>query len=104
MTGFDLPINFVEYPESLVRRVQPHIVPPQVVLWATELVVQASSVPEPMAEKTLRDFSVPSTTNVATRPNVAMGDVNFVLKCSLINMVQASPSCGKPNEDANAHL
>ena len=57
-----------------------------------------------MAEKTLRDFSVPSATNVATGPNVDVGDVNFELKSSLINMVKASPFCGKPNEDANAHL
>jgi hypothetical protein len=57
-----------------------------------------------MVEKTLRYFSVPSATNVATRPNVNVGDVNFEVKSSLINMVQASPFCGKPNEDANAHL
>ena len=57
-----------------------------------------------MAEKTLRKFSVPSTDNVATGPNINVGDVNFELKSSLINMVQASPFCGKPNEDANAHL
>ena len=57
-----------------------------------------------MAEKTLRDFSVPSAANVATGPNVDVGDMNFELKSSLINMVQASPFCGKPNEDANAHL
>ena len=55
-------------------------------------------------EKTLRDFSIPSAANVATGPNVDIGDVNFELKSSLINMVQASPFCGKPNEDANAHL
>ena len=57
-----------------------------------------------MAEKTLHEFSVPSTDNVATGPNINVGDVNFELKSSLINMVQASPFCGKPNEDANAHL
>ena len=57
-----------------------------------------------MAEKTLREFSVPSTDNVATGPNINVGDVNFKLKSSLINMVQASLFCGKPNEDANAHL
>jgi hypothetical protein len=57
-----------------------------------------------MPEKTLHDFSIPSATNVATGPNVAIGDVNFELKSSLINMVQASPFYGKPNEDANAHL
>ena len=37
-------------------------------------------------------------------PNINVGDVNFELKSSLINIVQASPFCGKPNEDANAHL
>ena len=57
-----------------------------------------------MAKKTLRDFSIPSATNVATGPNVDVGDMNFELKSSLINMVQASPFCGKLNEDANAHL
>ena len=57
-----------------------------------------------MAEKTLRELSVPSTDNVATGPNINVGDVNFELKSSLINMVQASPFCRKPNEDANAHL
>ena len=57
-----------------------------------------------MAEKTLREFSVPLAANVATGPNADVGDVNFELKTSLINMVQASPFCGKPNEDANAHL
>ena len=57
-----------------------------------------------MGEKTLRVFSVPSTANVATGPSINVGDVNFELKSSLINMAQASPFCGKPNEDANAHL
>ena len=41
---------------------------------------------------------------MATGPNVDVGDVSFELKSSLINMVQASPFCGKPNEDADAHL
>ena len=57
-----------------------------------------------MAEKTLREFSIPSTANVATGPNVNIGDINFELKSSLIIMVQASPFYGKPNEDVNAHL
>jgi hypothetical protein len=57
-----------------------------------------------MAEKTLREFSVRFTANVATIPNVNIGDVNFELKSSLIKMVQASPLCSEPNEDANSHL
>ena len=69
-----------------------------------EPISEALLVLEAMAEKTLRKFSVPSTNNVATGPNINVGDVNFELKSSLINMVQASHFCGKPNEDANAHL
>ena len=105
MSSFYLPTNFVENPEKLVRRVQPRIVPRQVLLSTSEPALQApTTTTEPMAEKTLHDFSIPSATNVATGPNVDVGDVNFELKSSLINMVQASPFCGKPNEDANANL
>ena len=88
-----------------MRRVQPHVVPPPLTQSTSEPALQApSTTTEPMAKKTLRNFSVPSAANVATEPNVDVGDVNFELKSSLINMVQASPFCGKPNEDANAHL
>ena len=59
---------------------------------------KARLISELMAEKTLRDFSVPSAANMATGPNVDVGDVNFKLKSSLINMVQAIPFCGKPND------
>ena len=96
MTGFSLPTNFVENPEKLMRRVQLHVVPPPISQSTSEPASQApSTITEPMAEKTLRDFSVPSAANVATGPNVDVGDVNFELKSSLINMVQASPFCGK---------
>ena len=105
MSGFSLPTNFVENPEKIVRRVRPRVVPPPLSQSTREPAFQApSTITEPKAEKTLRDFSVPSAANVATGPNVDIGDVNFELKYSLINMVQASPFCGKPNEDANAHL
>ena len=103
MSGFSLSANFVENPEKLVRRVRPRVVPPPISQSTSKPAFQAPST-ELMAEKTLRDFSVPSAANVATGPNVDIGDVNFELKSSLINMVQASPFCGKPNEDANAHL
>ena len=103
MTGFSLPENYTDNPERLVRRARPRVVPPLYppgtgTHFGTPLVLEA------MAEKTLREFSVPSTDNVATGPNINVGDMNFELKSSLINMVKASPFCGKPNEDANAHL
>ena len=101
MSSFSLPTNFIENPEKLVRRVQPRVVPPQLSLSTSEPAFLApATTTKPMAEKTLRNFSVPSATNVATRPNVDVVDVNFELKSSLINMEQASPFCGKPNEDA----
>ena len=56
-----------------------------------------------MAEKTIRDYSVPSSNNVLTGPEVNVGD-NFELKAGIINMVQASPFCGLASEDANSHL
>ena len=104
MSGFSLPTNFVENPEKVMRRVRPRIVPPPISQSTSKPASQAPSITKLMAEKTLRDFSVPSAANVATGPNIDVGDVNFELKSSLINMVQASPFCGKPNEDANAHL
>jgi hypothetical protein len=57
-----------------------------------------------MGDKSIRDFSAPSTANVATGPNVINVDANFELKPALITMVQASPFCGKAHEDANSHL
>ena len=105
MSGFSLPTNFVENLEKLVRRVRPRIVPPPISQSTSKPASQApSTITEPMAEKTLHDFSVSSAANVATGPNVDVGDMNFELKSSLRNMVQASPFCGKTNEDANAHL
>jgi hypothetical protein len=57
-----------------------------------------------MGDKSIRDFSTPSTANVATKPNVINGDANFELKPALIMMVQASLFYGKGHEDANTHL
>ena len=96
MTGFSLPKNYTDNPERLVRRVRPRVIPPLAILPAQEPIPEAPHVLEAMAEKTLHEFFVPSTDNVATGPNINIGDVNIKLKSSLINMVQASPFCGKP--------
>jgi hypothetical protein len=57
-----------------------------------------------MANKTLREFSAPSTENIHTGPTLKTHNLEFELKPSLINMVQATPFCGKAHEDASAHL
>ena len=94
MSGFSLPTNFIENPEKQVRRVRPRVVPPPISQSTSEPASQAPSITELMIEKTLHDFSVPLAANVATGPNVDVGDMNFELKSSLINMVEASPFCG----------
>jgi hypothetical protein len=57
-----------------------------------------------MTKKTLCEFIVPSTTNIRTRPTLNTNNLEFELKPSLINMVQATPFSGKAHEDASAHL
>ena len=57
-----------------------------------------------MAQKTLRQFSAPSNSHIPTRLNNYQGTDGFEIKTGLVNMVQASPLCGKASEDAHAHL
>jgi hypothetical protein len=56
-----------------------------------------------MANKSLREFSAPTTDNIRTGPATDI-EKSFELKPALINMVQASQFCGKAHEDASAHL
>ena len=73
MTGFSLPENYIDNPERLVRRARPRVIPPLAILQAQEPISEAPLVLEAMAEKTLREFSVPSTDNVATGPTSTSG-------------------------------
>jgi hypothetical protein len=57
-----------------------------------------------MAKNTLLEFSAPSIGNIRTRPKLSTNNLEFELKPSLINMVQATTFSGKAQEDANAHL
>ena len=62
----------------------------------------ATTVPN-MAEKTIQEFAIPSSNNIPTGPEVAIGE-SFELKPGVIHMVQAIPFCGLALEDANNHL
>ena len=103
MTGFNLPSNFNDNPEKLVRRVRRRTVPRQVFLSTVEPV---TLVPRPviMAQKMLREFSAPSAANILTGPAINAGENSFEIRTGLITMVKASPFCGKANEDVSAHL
>ena len=104
MTGFDLPPNFTEDPESLVRRAQTHFDSPRHVQSEVNPASFVPSTSTAMAQKTLRDYSGLSADQVPTGPVVNTGTRNFEIRTGLITMVQASPFCGKANEDASAHL
>ena len=104
MTGFDLPQNFHSDPESLLRRTRARLVSPRRPLSAAEPFIASLSASQAMAQKTLRDYSATSANQVPTGPEVNTGGENFEIKAGLITMVQASPFCGKANEDASAHL
>ena len=56
-----------------------------------------------MANKSIREFSAPTTDNILTGPAVDI-DQTFELKPGLINMVQANQFYGKAHENASAHL
>jgi len=104
MIGFSLLEKFDEDPERLLRKTRAFkaVLPSAPVPPEEEETV--SKAPIQMAEKSLREYSVPTTDNVILGPQENIGNVGFELKTSLINMVQASPFCGLLHEDANAHL
>jgi hypothetical protein len=104
MTGFDVPQNFTQDPDSHLRRFRPRVVPPQISLSTAKPVVIAPSTSHTIAQKTLRDFSAPCADNVLVGPSVINGAKNFKIMTSLIMMVQVIPFYGKANEDASAHL
>ena len=91
MTDFDLPINYIEDPEALIRKTRARLkkVP---ALESKDNQTRWSLTPyfEAMADKTLREFSAPTTTNIRTGPTVNAGDNGFELKSALINMVKAN--------------
>ena len=57
-----------------------------------------------MAQKNLHDYSASSANQVPTGPEVNTGGENFEIKTGLIMMVQASPFCGKANEDCSTFV
>ena len=89
MTGFDLPTNYVENLEALLRRTKAKL--KKVLALESEDNQTRRSLTlvfEAMADKTLHEFSAPTTANIRTRPTINVGDNGFELKPALINMVQ----------------
>jgi hypothetical protein len=88
MIGFDLPLNFTEDPESLVRRARTHFSSPQRVRTDVDptSVVPSTSTPMANQEKTLCKYSGPFSDQVPTGPEINTGNTNFEIKNGLITM------------------
>ena len=80
-------MTFTKNPESFLKKAWPRVNPPSATPSATEPIIQAPSILNTMANKTLHEYSVPNVTNVLVGPAINMGDVNFELKIGLIMMV-----------------
>jgi hypothetical protein len=118
MSRFDLPDNFIDNLEALIRTMRAKLKKVQTKASSSTSQLEAlpsklgdqrsvfqSLTPEfdAMANKSLREFSAPTTDNIRTGPAADI-EKSFELKPALINMVQASQSCRKAHEDASAHL
>jgi hypothetical protein len=105
MIGFDLLTNYVEDPEALIKRTRVKLKKISALELKDNHTTQSLTPEfEAMANKTLHEFSAPTTANIYTRPETNVGDNGFELKLALINMAQASQFCGKAHEDVSAHL
>ena len=104
MSGFDLPDNFTPNPEALLRKKGTRASASSTTPPTTEPLTSVLATTTTMAQKSLREFSILAVASVPTGPAVNLGDKNFKLQTGLITMVQASPFCGLPSEDTNAHL
>jgi hypothetical protein len=107
MSGFARSTNYVEDPEAIIRKAREKLrkkKSPTTLSKEDQPRSSLTPVFEAMANKTLREFSAPTTANIRTGPAVHVGEEGFELKPALINMVQANQFCGKAHEDASAHL
>jgi hypothetical protein len=116
MSRFSRLDNFIDNPELLFRRARAKLKRVQAETSSSQLEAPLSDsegqpsivrnlIPEfdAMANKSLCEFSAPTTANIRTGPAAEI-EQNFELKPALINMVQASQFCEKAHEDASAHL
>ena len=103
MPVFDLPGNFIDDPESLLRKRWSSIASSSATPPIDELVTPAPSGTFVIA-KTVHDYFVPVIANLPIGPAINTGADNFKMKTGLITMVQANQFCGFLSEDANAHL
>ena len=91
MTGFDLPTNYADNPEALLKRTKAKLKKALAlesednqIRWSLTLEFEA------IVDQTLRELSASTMANIHTGPTVNVGGNGFDLKPALIKMVQAS--------------
>ena len=84
MTGFNLPNNYTEDREALLRKKRSHATSSSVTPSIVEPVTPTASAP--IMAKTLHDYT-PVVANMPVGPVVNIGDGNFELHSGLITMV-----------------
>ena len=91
MIGFDLRTNYVDNPEALISRTRAKLKKVPALESKDNQIRRSLTLEfEAMANRTLREFSAPTTTNIRTRLIVNVRDNGFELKPALIKMVQAN--------------
>jgi hypothetical protein len=86
MSGYDLPNNYVDDPEALLRKKRSHAASSSTTPPIVKPDKPAPSATPSMA-KTLHDYSTPTVANVPVGPAVNTRNGNFDLRTSLIMMV-----------------
>jgi hypothetical protein len=104
MTGFDLLTSYLDDPKVLLRKAKASLKKVLTLESKDNRIRSLTLEFEAMANKTLHEFSAPTTTNIRTGPPTNVRENGFELKPALINMVQASQFYGKAHEDASAYL
>jgi hypothetical protein len=104
MIDFDLPENYIDNPEALLKKTRARLKKVLAVDLEDSHIRSLTPEFDAMDNKSLHEFSALTTANIRMRPEVNVRDNGFELKLVLITMVQASQFCGKAYEDASAHL
>jgi hypothetical protein len=86
MTGYDLPNNYIENPEALLRKKRSRAASCSATP-ATDKLVTPTPSATPSIAKTLCDYSIPAIANVPVGLVVNTGNGNFELHTGLIMMV-----------------
>ena len=103
MSDFDLPNNYTNNLEALLRKSRSHTASSSATPPIVKPVTPAPSA-TPIVAKTLHDYSTPAVANVPIGRAVNTGNGNFELRIGLIMMVQANQFSSLSSEDVNAHL